>query len=311
MQNPACFIDWESFSTFNNNFLLYFSESEFREAGRQSWQARSMRIYRIIGNLLYNVREQFTSAYGPMGFVAKLHPCELTLKELYAGHLKIRLRMKPGLTPCRSFHLSLAGQMEGLPESLGYNDANVQLHHHAQGADFDVYYQPHGGFFAPFRRLLARPFTIRDSAVELNLTSESLLQTYRDLQTDASKIDKLERRASEIQDRYALLTDNVSDVIWTTDLDLNLEYLSPSMSGLTGYNKDETNKIQIRNLFNKDTIADMEEYIHHSLNKNTDPGKRTFESQICRKDGSKVWVKVKSSFVLNESGRPCRLVGTA
>ncbi|MEO2178198.1 MAG: PAS domain S-box protein [bacterium] len=310
MQNPACFIDWQSFCTFNNNFLLYFSESEFREAGRYSWKSSSMRIYRVIGNLLYSVREQFTSAYGPLGFVAKLYPCELSLTELYPGHLKIKLRMKSGLAPCRSFHLALAGQMGGLPESLGFNDANVQLHHHDQGANFDVYYQPHGGLLAPFRRFLSRPFTIRDSAVELNLTFESLLEKYRELQTEAGKLKRSEKRASEIERRYKLLAENVSDVIWTMDLKFNWEYLSPSMGDLLGYTEDEVAKLQMSDFLHKDTVKNIETFVTQSLDSAHDLDNTiTFETNLYRKDGKTVRVEVKSNFAFDSFGRPTRLVG--
>ncbi len=312
LQDPAGFIDWQSFATLSDNFLNYLSETEIREASRYSWQTRTMRVYRIVGSLLYSVRELYSSSYGPMGFIAKLYPCDMSITEVYSGHLKISLRMKHGLTPCRTFHLTLAGQMSGLPESVGYSDANVQLHHHENGADFDVYYQPHGGLFAPLRRLLAWPFAIKNSAIELNLAHESLLEKYRELQTGTNKIKQVEQKATEIESRYHVLADNVSDVIWTMDMNLNFDYLSPSLQFLAGYDQKEAGKLKIEDLFNKEAVDNFEKYLARTSSENFDfTTSMSFDAEITKKDGSPVWIEVRSDFLLDESGKPKRLVGIA
>jgi len=313
LQNPARFIDWQSFSTFCDNFLNYLSEAEIREAARKSWDSRNMKIYRIIGYLLYSVRGQYSAAFGPMGFVAKLFPCELTMSQPIAGHLRIGLKMKSGLTPCRSFHLILAGQMTGLPASLGYSDAEVQLHHHHSGADFDVYYQPYGGFFASIRRFLSRPLIQRDSALELNRTYDSLLEKYRELQTETQKLKQTENRAAETENKYRLLANNVSDVIWTLDLNLNFQYLSPSLCHLTGYSEQEANEIEIQDLFPEESIARIKAFLEPSV-QSTDQDLDqtfTFETELICKDKSRIWIENKANFILNNCGRPEHLVGVS
>ena len=43
----------------------------------------------------------------------------------------------------------------------------------------------------------------------------------------------------ESERRYRLLAENVTDVIWTTDLNLNLTYVSPSITRVVGYSVEE------------------------------------------------------------------------
>jgi len=51
---------------------------------------------------------------------------------------------------------------------------------------------------------------------------------------------KREREALEVSEsRYRLLTESMSDVIWTADLQLNLTYISPSVTRLLGYRPEE------------------------------------------------------------------------
>ena len=120
LQDPGNFIDWHSFRIFSDRFLHHFAEHEIKSAGRDSWQHTTMAVYRLMGNINHSLVAHYTLGFGPQGFIAKLFPCELTIKKISQEHLEIMLVMKDNLQPCRSFHLFLAGQMAGLTEVYGY-----------------------------------------------------------------------------------------------------------------------------------------------------------------------------------------------
>ncbi|MBV1879453.1 MAG: PAS domain S-box protein [Pseudomonadales bacterium] len=309
LQNPACFIDWQSFAILFNNFLNYLSEAEIKVAGGDSWQSHSLRIYTIIGKLLHNLREQYTSAYGPVGFVAKHYPCELSLKEVYPGRIRIILKMNSGLIPCHAFQLALAGQMTGLPRVLGYPDANVEVYQRLDGAEFNVYYPLFRELISPLRKLFAIPFAKKNSAIELAHSQQALLEKYREIQTVKNQLLEARQQLTDSQIKYDLLAANVTDVIWITNLKLQLEYVSPSVNGLLGYTEAESLALGMIEILGQTSIDKIKEYISAARRGKLDYAKtHIFEAEIFRKDHRPVWVEVKSNFLLDQSGKTKQIV---
>ncbi len=120
----------------------------------------------------------------------------------------------------------------------------------------------------------------------------------------------------ESERRYRLLADNVTDVIWTTDLDLNFTYLSPSVKRLLGYEVEEALKIKLSQIL---TPASYElalnicsEELAREGQEGIDPFRsRTMELEHIRKDGSLVWVEAIASFLRHSDGQPYGLLGAS
>ena len=71
---------------------------------------------------------------------------------------------------------------------------------------------------------------IKDEDKIVNITDISSIA--KNLQTEIKKLEETEKL-------YKLLDDNVDDVIWMTDSQLNYTYLSSSVKDLTGFDPDE------------------------------------------------------------------------
>jgi len=312
LSDPANFIDWKSFAALNDNILVHLSDAEMREAGRVSLQSKNFRYFRILGLLKLSMEKQFTSAFGPSGFIAKLYPCEMSLSTIKSGKVIVKLKMNRGLSACRAFHLILAGQLMGIPEALGNQAASVEMQHNKEGATFTVYFNHSFNLMTPFIRLYNQFQNTHSTIEELNHSHNALLEKYRELHLKNQKLIEAQTKVKESETKYALLSHNVSDVIWTCDLDLNLEYLSPSFLRLTGYEVKEGMEKSLNQFFTSESIAMINAGLKHAL---TDPvsviKEYAFEAQLVRKDNSTVWTEVEAKFEFCDDGTPFRILGIA
>lgn len=124
--------------------------------------------------------------------------------------------------------------------------------------------------------------------------------------------DKL--RASEA--RYRLLADNLTDVIWTADMDLRFTYFSPSMTNLTGYIPEEACSLSLDDLLTPASFETAQKSLEEAmLLEHLDDDKRLepvcVELEIRRKDGSIVWTEVRTAFLRDEDNRPYGIIGVA
>ena len=116
------------------------------------------------------------------------------------------------------------------------------------------------------------------------------------------------------EERYNLLADNLQDVIFTMDLDLNYTYVSPSIKSMRGYAPDE---IVGRSLYDMATPASVKKALEvvaeeMALEKSgqADPNRfRIIEAELYSKDGSTIWAEAKFSIIRDENNQPTGFIG--
>jgi len=122
----------------------------------------------------------------------------------------------------------------------------------------------------------------------------------------------------ESEERYRLLADNVTDVIWTLDVNsLKFTYVSPSVQSMQGFSPEELMRKSLQEIllpdsFNKATEAIAEELAETERSTETDHSRsRVLELEEYCKDGSTIWIEVTANFLRNESGEVVNILGVA
>ncbi len=129
---------------------------------------------------------------------------------------------------------------------------------------------------------------------------------------DISERKEMEKSAVRADAQYRLLAENVSDIIWTTDLELNFTYMSPSASALIGFDMDEIMKMTVEQMLTPESFErGMKVFAEQMAIEGTKDFSRywTLEVELRCKDGSTVLVEERVQFLRDEKGRPVGLLG--
>ncbi|MCP4679311.1 MAG: PAS domain S-box protein [Deltaproteobacteria bacterium] len=113
---------------------------------------------------------------------------------------------------------------------------------------------------------------------------------------------------------YRLLTENMSDVVWTMDMNLRNTYMSPSVQRMRGYTVSEAIMQRIDELLTpasiKVALKVFEEELSLELMEDKDTSRfQMIELEVTCKDGSTKWAEVRMMFMRDEEGRATGILG--
>ena len=120
----------------------------------------------------------------------------------------------------------------------------------------------------------------------------------------------VEKELKESERKYRLLITNVSDAIWTSDKDFNINFITKSIGHFLGYESESFLKLKQNEYLSPDgldKISKLKRRINYNFNSVNFP--IIFNAQLISKDNTRKWAEAKINPLLEDDGEVVGFVG--
>ncbi|MCB5249934.1 MAG: transporter substrate-binding domain-containing protein [Candidatus Cloacimonetes bacterium] len=128
------------------------------------------------------------------------------------------------------------------------------------------------------------------------------------------RLTKHTQSLRESEEKYRNLTENMSDMSWFCDLELNTSYVSSSVYKILGFTPDEYLEKQINSCYTAESLTKIKSIVNEQLNleKNSTVDRNRsviLEVQQFNSNNEPIWVSINASFARNNKGKPIGIQG--
>jgi len=145
-------------------------------------------------------------------------------------------------------------------------------------------------------------------------TYEELDQRVKELEKKVLKCNPPEEALIESEKLYRFIVENVTDIIWISDMEMEFTYFSPSVTQMRGYSVEEAMAQSVEEAMTPASFESAMETIAEELDlhnkREREPARsRKMEAELTCKDGATVWTEIESNFIYNSEGQPIGILG--
>jgi PAS domain S-box-containing protein len=236
----------------------------------------------------------------------------------YFSNLSLQLYVNPDDRRHMVVMLKQWGKLEGLEVEMYRKDGSkfwISMNIHVvQDAEGNIRYFEGTNVDITARKEAEQQ--LRRNHEELSATYNQLVAYDEEIRRHYEELTKSQRALKESEEKYRILTDNASDIIWSVDIDLNFTYVSPSAERLLGWTMEEWKSLRLENILAPDSLGKVNKAVEEEWALEGTPGidpfrTRTMEIEEYRKDGSTVWLEVTTSILRDQQGRLMGFMGVS